>query len=402
MRSFIRILAMACMLTSLFTAAAETPGRWVGSWAAAPLSAPNKADFLTSATTVRNTIHLSIGGSAIRLIVSNEFGTEPLTIGGASVAVSAGAGALQPGTSQTATFSGHASIVIPPGALVVTDPITLAVKPLSDLAVDLYLPAQTMSTLTQHSLSLEDNYAAPGNQLGHATLDQPHQLGEWFFLKGVDVLAGPHAATVVAFGDSITDGYGSTSGKDNRWPDVLAARLQNDHKFAHLGVIDEGISGNRILHDNWGPSALARFDRDVLSQDGVKYLIILEGINDIGHAAFAVTPNENVTADDLIAAMEQMIDRAHMHGIKVIGATLTPYEGAKYYSAGGEATREALNKFIRTSGKFDGVIDFDKMMSDPAHPLRFVPSQEHGGHLHPNDAGYTIMGNGISLDLFAK
>lgn len=394
------LLLSACAATAF----ASGPDHWVGSWGAAPDAARNSKDFLASDTTVRDVVHLSLGGSQIRIIVSNEFGTEPLVLGGASAALSAGADAIKPGTSHAVMFGGHPGITIPVGALVVSDPIPLSVAPLSDVAVSLFFPAQTISTITQHPLSETTNYAASGNELDAASLTSPEKVTPWRFLKGIDVLGDKDAAAIVAFGDSITDGYGSTSGANNRWPNVLAQQLQANKKYAHLGVLDEGISGNRILHDKAGPNALSRFDRDVLAQDGVKYLIILEGINDIGHTAFPINPDdhEQITADELITALEQMIDRAHAHGIKVIGATLTPYQGAKYYADSGEAIRQAVNKFIRTSGKFDGVVDFDKLTSDPQHPQMFLPADEHGDHLHPNDTGYDVMGKGIDLKLFAK
>jgi len=220
-------------------------------------------------------------------------------------------------------------------------------------------------------------------------------------------MAGPEAGAVVTLGDSITDGAASTLDKNARWPNVLAERLQADKKTASLGVLDQGIGGNRVLHDGTGPNALARFDRDVLSQDGVRYLIVLEGINDIGRLAKLKDPTDQITAAQLIAALSQIIERAHAHGIKVYGATLTPYGGAGYFCEEGEKVREAENDFIRHSGKFDGVIDFDKMTQDPANPTQFNPAyngdETHKpDHLHPNDAGYKVMGDGIDLKLFEK
>jgi lysophospholipase L1-like esterase len=228
------------------------------------------------------------------------------------------------------------------------------------------------------------------------------KIYSWNFLKGVDVQAEREAGSIVAFGDSITDGAKSTRDTNTRWPDVLAARLAANKATAHLGVLNQGIGGNRILHDNTGPSALARFDRDVIAQAGVKYVIILEAINDIGHAADPKKPYDIVSADDLIAGFSQMARRAHTHGIKVIGATLTPYIGAGYQSPAGEAMRQAVNQWIRTTKELDGVVDFDKATADPAHPGVFLPADDSGDHLHPNDAGYKAMGEAIDLKLFAR
>jgi lysophospholipase L1-like esterase len=275
---------------------------------------------------------------------------------------------------------------------------------LSDLAVSLFLPAQTIDTLTHHSFADATNYEADGNQMAAATLTSPHEISSWQFLKGVDVEApakGEHAA-IVAFGDSITDGAHSSRDANARWPDVLARRLEADKKTAGLGVLNEGIGGGRILHDGTGPNALARLDRDVIAQAGVKYLIVMEGINDIGHAEDPVKPYDVVSAGDLIAGLEQIAERAHMHGIKVFGATLTPYVGAKYESPAGEQLRQAVNQWIRTTKDLDGVIDFDKATLDPANPGVFLPADDSGDHLHPNDAGYKAMGNAIDLKLFAK
>jgi len=235
-----------------------------------------------------------------------------------------------------------------------------------------------------------------------ATLTSPQKIYSWDFLKGVDVKADAASAAIVAFGDSITDGAHSTRDANARWPDVLAKRLAADKRTAKLGVLNEGIGGNRVLHDNTGPSALARLDRDVLSQDGVKYLILMEAINDIGHAADPVKPYDVVSADDLIAGYVQIVERAHAHGIKVIGATLTPYVGAKYQSPAGEVMRTTLNEWIRTSKLLDGVVDFDKATRDTANPGVFAATADSGDHLHPGDAGYKAMGESVDLKLFTK
>ena len=405
--SFPALLLSAALLPTLFathTAAAQTT--WVGTWATAPLAVDNKSGTSGSdaatGSTLRETVHVSLGGSTVRVILTNEFGKESLNIGGAQVALPAPDGAILPASVKPLTFSGSASITIPPGALVVSDAVTFPLKPLSDLSVSLYLPQQPLSVISLHPFADTTSYLAEGNVLSAEKLSAAKKIYSWNFLKGVDVEAGRDAGSIVAFGDSITDGARSTRDANARWPDVLAARLAADRKTSHLGVLNEGIGGNRILHDNAGPSALARFARDVIAQAGVKYVILLEAINDIGHAADPKKPYDIVSADDLIAGFSQMARRAHTHGIKVIGATLTPYVGAGYQSPAGEAMRQAVNQWIRTTKELDGVVDFDKVTAAPAHPGVFLPADDSGDHLHPNDAGYKAMGEAIDLKLFAR
>jgi lysophospholipase L1-like esterase len=336
------------------------------------------------------------------VILTNEFGLDPLTISAAQVALSSGTSAITPGTPTALTFGGMPSITIPPGALAVSDPAALKVAPASNLAVSLFLPDQPVSQLTFHPFADQTNYLVPGNVVTAASLDTPQTFFTWDFLKGVDVTADSKAASIVTFGDSITDGAHSTRDANARWPDILARRLQADKKTAHLGVLNQGIGGNRVLHDTTGPSALARFDRDVLAQAGVKYLVIMEGINDIGHATDPSKPYDVVTADDLIAGLTQLATRAHTHGVKVYGATLTPFVGAKYQSPAGEEMRQAINNWIRTTNQLDGVIDFDKVTTDPTHPGMFLILDDSGDHLHPGDAGYKAMGESIDINLFTK
>jgi lysophospholipase L1-like esterase len=399
-----------CLLT-LFcnpnnATAATSPDHWVGTWATSPVAAKNPSGTFsapdTDGTTLREIVHISIGGPTVRLILTNEFGLDPLTIGAAQIALSAGAGAITPATAATITFSGKPSVVIPPGALMVSDPIPFKVAPAANLAISLFLPSQPVSQLTRHAFADQTNYLVPGNVVTATSLDTPQTFFSWDFLKGVDVTADTKSAAIVTFGDSITDGAHSTRDSNARWPDVLASRLHADKKTANLGILNEGIGGNRILHDNTGPSALARFDRDVIAQAGVKYLVIMESINDIGHATDPAKPYDVVTAEDLIAGLTQLATRAHTHGIKVYGATLTPFVGAKYQSAEGETMRQAINTWIRTTNQFDGVIDFDKVTTDPTHPGMFLPLDDSGDHLHPGDAGYKAMGESIDLKLFTK
>ena len=390
---------------NLGTASAATPSdHWVGTWAASPIAANNPGAKFgapgTDGTTLREIVHISLGGSSVRVTLTNEFGLDPLTIGAAEIALSSGAASINIAGATPLTFGGQTSIIIPPGALIVSDPVALKVAPATDLAVSLFLPDQPINQLTLHPFADQTNYLAPGNLVNAATLATPTEFFSWDFLKGVDVIANGKSASIVAFGDSITDGALSTRNTNVRWTDVLARRLQADKKTADLSVLNEGIGGNRVLHDNAGPSALARFDRDVLAQAGVKYLIIMESINDIGHATDPTKPYDVVTAADLIVGLSQLATRAHTHGIKVIGATLTPFVGAKYQSPEGEVMRQAVNQWIRTTNQLDGVIDFDKVTQDPTHPGMFLPLDDSGDHLHPGDAGYKTMADSIDLKLF--
>jgi lysophospholipase L1-like esterase len=405
MSRFARFLPVVLLAGSALGQRAASD-HWVGSWATSPVVAKNASGHFgaegTDGTTMREIVHLSIGGPAVRVIFTNEFGADPLTIGAARVAVRASGSDVVADGSVALTFGGHPSVVIPPGALVISDAAALKVAPLSDLAVSFFLPDQPVTQLTLHGFANQTNYYVAGNVVEAASLTTPQTNRSWDFLKGVDVQGD--GASIVLFGDSITDGALSTKDMNTRWPDVLAKRLQGELRTAGLGVLNEGIGGNRVLHDVTGPSALARFDRDVIAQTGVKYVVIMEAINDIGHAADPDPAKryDVITAEDLIAGYSQLARRAHTHGIKVIGATLTPYVGAKYQSDAGEAMRQAVNAWIRSSPEFDGVIDFDKVTTDPAKPGVFLSAYDSGDHLHPKDAGYQAMGEAVDLNLFVE
>jgi lysophospholipase L1-like esterase len=280
------------------------------------------------------------------------------------------------------------------------------VPALSDLAVSLYLPGPT-GQATWHAAALATNYVSgPGDLTAAADMPADHTVTSWFYLTDVEVRESKDASAVITFGDSITDGTRSTPDTNHRWPNLLAERLAQHH--AKLSVVDQGIAGNRVLHDLVGPNALARFDRDVLAQAGAAYVTVLLGINDIGDisrlpaVAQAGRAPQPVTAEEIIAGHLQMIMRAHQQGLKIIGCTLTPFEGAAYFSPEGETKRQSVNKFIRTGGAYDGVIDFDAVVRDPEHPARFLAMYDSGDHLHPNDAGYKAMADTIDLSLFKK
>ncbi|MED5620924.1 SGNH/GDSL hydrolase family protein [Ideonella sp. BN130291] len=389
---------------------------WIGTWTASPSDA-NPAGFTDQ--TLRLIVHTSIGGQKVRVRLSNAFGTQPVAVGAVRIGLQSQGASIVAGSDRPLTFGGKASAVIPRGAQIVSDPVAMAVKPLSNLAVTVYLPGST-GPISEHSLAVQTNYASPpGNYVDAVNLPVQATRTSWSLLSAVEVgtgevagdpVPGPipirmgNARAVVTLGDSITDGYGSTVDANRRWPNVLAQRLQDRHM--NVAVLNQGISGNRVLHDGqipiFGENALARFDRDVLAHPHVKFLVVMEGINDFGHAAPG-TP-EAVTADDIIQGYKQIILRAHARGIKVYGATLTPYRGTifpGYFNETGELNRMAVNHWIRTSGAFDAVIDFDAVVRDPANPSRMLPAYDVGDHLHPNDAGYQAMGQSVNLSLFA-
>lgn len=351
-------------------------------------------------STFRNIVHISLGGPSVRVTLTNEFGVTPLEVGNAHIAYGAGDGSIRPSSDHRLTFGGNISLMIPAGGFVVSDPVPMSVDDRSDLAVSVYLPNQTIANPTCHQLAESTNYIVSGDNAGEATIENARTYTSWCFVKGIDVQAGDKAATIVALGDSITDGARSTLNANRRWTDYLALRLREDKKTAHFSVLNQGISGNRILFDGAGPNAISRFDRDVLAQPRVKYLVILEAINDIGRIGRPGDPGANVTAQDLIYAVTQLVLRAHQHGITVFGGTLTPVGGAAAFTPPKEQVRQAYNTWIRSGGIVDGVIDFDKAVQDPKSPLAFLPTNDSGDHVHPNDAGYKAMADSIDLKIF--
>ncbi len=350
--------------------------------------------------TLRQIVHTSIGGERVRIVLSNAFGTSPLAVGAAHVALREKDAAIVTASDRALKFGGSPSVNIPAGAVVVSDPVALTVPVSADLAIDVYLPGDTAvspSPLTTHGGALQTNYvSATGNHAGDADMPAATTTAAWFFLSRVEVTAPQQVGAVVTFGDSITDGTRSTVNTNNRWPDQFARRLQAQK--INLGVLNQGIAGNRVLGDGAGVSALARFDRDVLAQAGVTHVIVLESINDIGIARDNPCPS----ARDLIAAHTQMIERAHARGIRMIGATLTPFDGAAYFTSEGEAKRQALNEWIRHGKVYDGVVDFDAAVRDPSAPTKLQPQFNPGDNLHLTDAGYQAMANAIDLALFKR
>jgi lysophospholipase L1-like esterase len=339
--------------------------------------------------------HTSIGGRRVRIELSNVFGSAPLVVGSAHIALRDTESGVVPASDRAMLFGGKPSCWIPPGAIEISDPVNLDVPAAGDLAVSIYIP-ESAAADTMHAVGLHTTYISKeGDATGAPAIADATTTQSFYFLTNVDVLAPADTAAIVAFGDSITDGAVSTPNTDHSWPSLLARRLAASGG-ANIAVLNQGISGNRLLRDGAGVNALARFDRDVLAQPGVKWLMILEGINDIGLSS----SSDPVSSDDLIAGLKQLIERAHEHGIKVIGCTLTPYEGARYYSDVGETIREAVNQWILSAGVFDAVVDFDAVTRDPEHSRQFRAGFNNGDHLHPNDKGYQAMADAIDLSLF--
>jgi lysophospholipase L1-like esterase len=386
---------------------AQAQPAWINTWIASPEARWN-GDFPLPTNlphqlwdqTVRQVARVSIGGSRVRILLSNAYGTHPLKIGSADIALSRKDASIVPGSDRVLTFGGKTSVVIPPGAPMLSDPVDLDVAALSHLAVSLYLPDPT-APASFHWDARQTAYVGAGNQTAATSLKVDSTLTTRVFLAAIQVEAAPGTRTVVALGDSITDGDGATMDADARWPDFLAQRLAP----RDVAVLNAGISGGRMLRDKMGVNALARFQRDVLAQPGICAVIVLMGINDI---AWKDTPlalsDESTTAQDLIAGYQQLIARAHARGVRIIGATLTPFEGALedtpmrgYYGAGKERIRQQVNDWIRHSGAFDAVIDFDTILRDPAHPTRLLPAYDSGDHLHPGDVGNRVMAEAIDL-----
>lgn len=398
------VILLAVTGLSIHAVAVRTNGdeQWVATWSAT-LHQPNPGPpGLTNPgfnnQTLRQIVHTSIGGEQVRVRLST-FGAAALVIGAAHIALRDAGAAIVPGSDRTLTFGGQPSILIPTGAVVLSDPVELDVPALSDVVVSVFVPEST-GPATWHFVALQTSYISPpGDFTASADMPVAGTTQAWFWLAGVDVTASKQTGGVVTFGDSVTDGTRSTPDTNNRWPDHLARRLMSQPRNHKMGVLNEAISGNRLLNDGIGPNGLARFDRDVLTQTGVTHVIVLLGNNDI---LFVFNPTELVTVDQIVVGHRQLITRAHTRGLKIYGATLTPFGGFPLFSTEKENTRQAVNTWIRTSGEYDAVIDFDEMLRDPSDPTRLLPLYNSGDHLHPNDLGYEAMGNAIDLRLFKR
>ena len=377
---------------------------WVASWGASPqeATAGTLARIGFDAQTVREIVFASVGGTRVRVRLTNEFGARPLWIGRIAIGVPRAGASIAAGTSVPLSFGGRPTLLIPPHGQATSDPVPLAVAPLQALAVSIFL-ARPTGPATEHADAQQVNYVANGDRV----LD-PHagafdtRTHSWYFLDGLDIEAPVRTGgTLVAFGDSITDGVGSQVDANARWPNDLARRLDASPGAA-LGIVDEGIGGNRVLHDSaiYGLDALTRFHQDVLGQPGARSVILLEGLNDLGFSQSTsplTAPHTNVSADQIIAGYLRLIRQAHAAGIEIFGATLTPFEGARDWTPAAETKRENINRWIRDGGAFDGVIDFARALADPLNPQRLNPVYDSGDHLHPNDAGYRAMANAIDL-----
>jgi lysophospholipase L1-like esterase len=381
---------------------ASRGGQWFATWAASNYEIVRPvADSLVDRRpvyanrTVRQIVRTSIGGTSVRVRFTNEYGTQPLVIAAAHVALRDTGSAIKPSTDHPVTFGGRGSIVIRPGALIVSDPVPVALPQLSDLAITM-LVQDSIRVVTRHALGNQSNYVSRGNYVAAATMPVDTTITAWLWLAGVDVVNPAATGVIVTIGNSITDGAQSTRNTNNRWPDELARRLLASNE-PPKGIANAGISGNRVLTPGTGPSALARFDRDVLTQPGVTHVIVLEGINDIGSSVA-----NRISADDIIYGLHQLADRAHERGLVIFGATLTPAGPRTPYTPELEAKRVAVNTWIRSSGVFDGVIDFDAVTRDPSDPTRMLPAYDSGDHLHPGDAGYKAMGDAIDLAIFRR
>jgi lysophospholipase L1-like esterase len=374
---------------------------WVGTWATTPAPAEGAA---FSNQTLRMNARISIGGSALRVRLSNAYGSRPLAIGAARIGLRASGAGIVPGTDRILTFGGESAATIAVGALLVSDPVDLRVAPLTDVAISIYLPGGIPASFgVTGRYARQTNYISPPGDFSSLDVMPVGRLtDDWYFVNGIDVMAAEETGGIVALGDSLTDANISTHDAFCRWPDQLARRLVARKDGRALGVMNQGLGGNRILHDIRGDSGLRRFDRDVLAQPGVTHVIVLLGTNDLRNRW--AKPEEEVTAEQMIAGLKQMAVRAQTRGIRIFCGTLTPFENETFlvgaWTPAREAVRQAVNAWIREAGAFDAVIDFDKGVRDPEHPASMLPVYDCGDHLHPSDLGYNRMGDIIDLSLF--
>lgn len=394
------LLLMAFVAGPFAQAQEHSDPRWLTTWATSPSTLPNQDDPEDNPQeqTLRLIAHPSASGNSVRIRLSNTHGNGPLIIGAASIARQDQGSSIQSGSSASLSFSGQPSVTIPKGAVAFSDPLGYSVVAMTNLSISLYLP-EDPGFLTAHALSNQTNYiAANGDQTSSLQLTDPAETPAWYLLTAIDVIGSESSSAIAMVGDSITDGWGSTASANQRWPNHLSRRLLADSAARKFAVVNAGISGNRVTTEGnslFGENLQARIERDVLALSKVTHIVLMEGINDIG-----MSPNANlISSTEIINGYRQVIARAHARGIKVIGATLTPYEGAAYFTDRGELVRREVNAFIRSGGEFDGVIDFEKAVQDPANPSRLLPEFTED-NLHPNDVGYEAMANIVDLDLF--
>ncbi len=373
---------------------------WVGTWTTSPqLVEPrnNPPEPGLSNNTLRQVVHVSLGGDSLRVKFSNEFSTDPVTLHAVHIAVSAGGDTIDTNTDKALSFEGKQEFTIKPGTTIISDPFHFVLKPQTNVTITIYL-GDTSPNVTGHPGSRTTSYIVQGNNVTAMNLPGAAKTDHWYIINGIDVVAPKSAGAVVVLGNSITDGRGSGTNKQNRWPDELAKRLQKNQDTREVAVLNAGIGGNCVTRNCLGPSALRRFNRDVLGQAKVHWLIILEGINDIGGSRG--TDGAVKVADNLISAFKQMIDSAHAKGIRVYGATLLPFGSSFYDSPGHESAANKVNEWIRTSGQFDAVIDLNTALSDPENPMHLLPAADSGDHLHPSETGHWMMAEAVDLKLF--
>jgi len=420
------VLAAALLLAMVAGSPGHAQDRWIESWGtplpmiSAPFSpfetesdggtaierpppSPPFVAYPTSFTdqTIRMVVRTSTGGPSFRLEFANALDPEAVTFGSIHAALARPAGETVPGSSRPVTFGGRERLTLQPGARAVSDPIDLAVPPLTEVAVSIYLPDSTPAA-TVDPLALMSTFITAGNRVAEESFEDPIVVGSYFWLRGLSVPASnPAAGVIVALGDSITEGYSTTAGEHRSWPSLLADRLQKHPDLASWGVVNTGISGNRVLRHGVGDAIVTRFDHDVLSRPGVKWVIVLASINDINMSIMPGMPkSQAATAADIIEGLDQLVTRAHLQGIKVAGGTVMATRGLPFYSAEGEEMRQAVNNWIRSSRRFDAVVDFDAATRDPADPFRLRPEIDPGDHVHPNDAGNRLMAEAVDLDIF--
>jgi lysophospholipase L1-like esterase len=404
------LIYLGFVLPKLPLAASSVQQIWVATWGSSQQIPETQNELPIDDlrdVTLRQIFHLSTGGSALRVHMSNAFGTEALHFTSVHIArpLSTSSPEIDPSSDRQLSFAGQTGVVVPPGADFVSDPVDLKVAPLSDLTVTFHLDTPPVPE-TGHPGSRATSYYVHGDAVGAATLIEPKRVDHWFQISEIDVQVPPEAGAVVVLGDSTTDGHGATTNGNDRWTDVLAARLQGSPQTRNVGVSNQGIGGNHLLTDGLGPNALSRFDRDVLAPAGVRWLIVFEGVNDLGGLARngEVPPAEHAAlVERILSAYRQLVERAHAHGLQVFGATITPYVGSNYYHPGplSEADRQAVNQWIRVAGHFNGVFDFDVVVRDPNHPDQLLHDFDCGDHLHPSPAGYKAMGESIPLTAFS-
>ncbi|WP_322028137.1 SGNH/GDSL hydrolase family protein [Burkholderia sp. BCC1977] len=402
----------ATLLATLYACGgvdSQPPNQWVATWMAASQDyneifpgnlAPPPPPLSISNQTVRQTIHTSYGGNETRIKLSNLFGKQSVTFSSVHLARSTGSGGVDAATDRVVTFDGEASVTLAAGTEQWSDGVNLPIASQSDLSISLYVK-NSVPVATSHTFGLQTNYLSSGNQTNAATMSDAESITSYYWLNEVDVSTTEKVKVVVAFGDSITDGYHSTVDVNHRWPNFFSDRvLAAASSVGKASVVDAGISGNRWLNDTTGPAGKARFSRDVLGVSGGTHVIILLGINDIGFGEFL--PSQSVSSDQIIGAMTAAIAQAKSRNMKVFLGTLLPYEGAVFYDASGEAKRQSVNAFVRSAPGVDGIIDFDKLMQDPSRPAAMLAAYDSGDHLHPNDAGYQAMANAVSLNLLSN